>query len=140
VLLILVSGFIVKKISSSTLLQQNSNIVIGHGAASKSDALSAATSNGKILFFQKCATCHNLFKDQTGPSLIGFEERGPWSDRQNLYLWIRHPSAFMKKNPYARKLKEMYGSMMTAFPDLSDDEIDNIVAYINYVGNQREFL
>lgn len=27
--------------------------------------------------------------------------------------------------------------MMTAFPDITDEEIDNIVAYINYVRKQR---
>jgi len=131
-LLIPATVFIVKQISSSALLQQNSSIVIDYNVTPKLDVLSVAAAKGRIHFMQKCATCHNLFKDQTGPSLIGFEERGSWSNRQNLYDWIRNPTAFMKKNAYARKLKEQYGSMMTAFPDLTDEEIDNIVAYINY--------
>ncbi len=37
----------------------------------------------------------------------------------------------MKRNSYARTLKEKYGSMMTGFPDITDKEIDNIVEYIN---------
>ncbi len=49
---------------------------------------------------------------------------------RNLYEWIRNPSAFMEKDSYARSLKEKFGSLMTAFPDLSDEEIDAIAAYI----------
>ncbi|HKO80689.1 MAG TPA: c-type cytochrome [Chitinophagaceae bacterium] len=36
----------------------------------------------------------------------------------------------MEKDSYARSLKEKFGSMMTAFPDLSNEEIDAIAAYI----------
>ena len=37
----------------------------------------------------------------------------------------------MEKDPYTRGLKTEYGSMMTAFPDLSEVEIDAIMSYIN---------
>lgn len=95
-----------------------------------SHAFSETAEKGKVIFMSHCAACHNLYKDQTGPSLLGLENRGPWSDRKNLYEWIRNPGAFMKKNGYARSLKERFGSMMTAFPHLSDEEIDAIAAYI----------
>lgn len=131
-MLIPICGFIAKKISSIESVKEDKSIVIDYDITPKLDVLTEAAAKGKILFMQKCATCHSLFKDQTGPSIIGFEERGPWGNRQNLYDWIRNPSAFMKKNAYARELKEKYGSMMTGFPDISDEEIDNIVAYINY--------
>lgn len=45
----------------------------------------------------------------------------------------------MKSDPYTRGLKEMYGSMMTAFPDITNEEIDNIVAYLNYVCGETEY-
>ena len=38
----------------------------------------------------------------------------------------------MKKNEYARALKEKYGSVMSAFPDISNDEINAIVEYIKH--------
>jgi cytochrome c2 len=88
---------------------------------------------GEISFRSKCASCHHINKVLTGPSLEGFEERGPWSDRLKLYEWIRNPAVFMQKNEYARKLKESYGgTMMTGFAGMSNEEIDAIVAYINY--------
>jgi hypothetical protein len=37
----------------------------------------------------------------------------------------------MKKNEYIRELKNIYGSMMTAFPNLTNDEIDAICDYVN---------
>ena len=86
----------------------------------------------------KCASCHNIFKDMTGPGLLGFEEREPWTDRKNVYDWIRNPAAFIVKNEYARKLKEsLGGTMMTAFPNLTDGEIDGICDYIRYAEQAR---
>jgi cytochrome c1 len=93
--------------------------------------LTGTAAKGKTLFMSKCASCHVLFKNMTGPGLLGFEERGPWTDRKNVYEWIRNPSAFMAKNEYARKLKESFGTMMTGFPEMTNEEIDAICDYIN---------
>jgi cytochrome c2 len=94
-------------------------------------SLTSKAAQGKSLFMSKCASCHNLFKDGTGPGLIGFEERGKWADRNELYKWIKNPSAYMKNDSYTHKLKTIYGSMMTGFPDISNEEIDAICDYIN---------
>lgn len=85
---------------------------------------------GKTLFMGKCASCHALFKDMTGPGLSAVLQSERWSDRKKLYEWIKNPEAFMKTDPYTRELKKQYGSMMTAFTNISDEEIDAIVAYI----------
>lgn len=87
--------------------------------------------DGKALFVSKCQTCHNIFKDMTGPALGGFEERGPWSDRKQLYDWIRNPETYMATSEYAQGLKTRFGSIMQATPSLKDEEIDAIVNYIN---------
>ena len=92
---------------------------------------------GKTLFMANCASCHNIFKDGTGPSLLGFEDRGPWGDRIKIYEWIKNPASFMRKDSYTRELKERFGSLMTAFPSLTHQEIDAIAAYINH-NSQRE--
>ncbi|MEQ1677439.1 MAG: cytochrome C, partial [Chitinophagaceae bacterium] len=73
------------------------------------------------------------------PGLLGFTERGPWTNRKNVYEWIRNPAAFMSKNEYTKQLKEMYnGTMMTAFPDMTNDEIDAICDYIGQSGKNYE--
>ncbi|MFN4286234.1 MAG: c-type cytochrome [Lacibacter sp.] len=91
----------------------------------------ASAQDGKALFQTNCASCHALNKKLTGPALAGFEERGSWSDRKKLYEWIRNPAGFAKGDAYAAALIKEYGVLMTAFPALSDAEIDAIVAYIN---------
>ncbi len=92
---------------------------------------SEAARTGKDLFLSKCASCHNLLVEATGPGLAGFEERGPWADRKNVYQWINNPEEFMEKDPYTRTLEKKYGSMMTAFPALTTTEIDAIIIYIS---------
>lgn len=92
---------------------------------------SSSHPGGKMLFLANCASCHNLLKVGTGPALFGVFERGPWSDTSKLRAWIRNPSEFMKKDQYTRSLKAKYGSVMNAFPDLTDDQIDAIASYIN---------
>lgn len=87
---------------------------------------------GKQLFIVKCAACHILTNHTTGPALCGFESRGPWSERENVYQWIKNPTEFMKKDQYARELKDAFGGvMMTAFPELTNADIDEIINYIN---------
>jgi cytochrome c2 len=89
-------------------------------------------SKGKLLFQSKCGACHVLGRNFTGPSLCGLESRGPWGERQSVYQWIKNPMEFMRKDQYTKQLKEDFGGvMMSAFPDLSKDDIDEIINYIN---------
>jgi cytochrome c2 len=101
--------------------------------------MSKSAAWGKTLFNSKCASCHILFKDATGPGILGFEERGPWKDRNKLYAWIINPAKFMETDPYTRNLKKIFGSMMQSFPDIKDEEVDAIVDYINYAGRLRGY-
>jgi len=79
----------------------------------------------------KCASCHSVTKDLTGPALGGLEERHKWSDHAEIAKWAHNPSAYMASDPYTQGLKAKYGSMMQAFPDLTVKDVDNIVAYVN---------
>lgn len=86
---------------------------------------------GKTLFMGKCASCHNVLKKGTGPALAGLEERHKWADHKELLAWINNPTAYMAKDPYTQGLKAEYGSMMTAFSDVTLKDVDDLVAYIN---------
>ena len=61
-----------RKIASIQPVKESASNPIGYEVP-KSDKV---TSDGKLLFWSKCASCHNVFKDGTGPALAGFEERG----------------------------------------------------------------
>lgn len=102
-------------------------------------AMSETAAFGKILFNSKCASCHRVIGIIDGPGLFGFEERGPWSDRNKLYEWVRNPVKFMKSDPYTKSLKERYGSMMQSFTDIKKGEVDAIVDYINYTGQLKGY-
>ena len=89
---------------------------------------------GKALFNTNCASCHKLDKKLTGPALRNVEARlveDEGLDREWLYAWIKNSPAMIKSgDAYANKIYEEYNkTAMTAFPQLSNEEIDNILAY-----------
>ncbi|OIQ15836.1 c-type cytochrome [Lacinutrix sp. MedPE-SW] len=89
---------------------------------------------GKALFNANCASCHKLDKKMTGPALRNVEARlaeEEGLDRAWLYAWIKNSAGMIKSgDAYANKIyKEYNGTAMTAFPQLSDSDIDNILAY-----------
>jgi len=85
---------------------------------------------GKQLFAQNCQSCHALDKVINGPALRGFQDRGPWADRKELYKWINNPAKYMAADPYTKGLQQQYGSIMQAFPALTDKQIDAIADYL----------
>jgi mono/diheme cytochrome c family protein len=93
--------------------------------------LTAPAIQGKAIFQDNCASCHSLLKDLTGPALAGVKERVP--DKKLLYKWIRNPSAVLRSgNKYFNALKKQFGNVeMTGFPNLTDEEINLVLAYID---------
>jgi cytochrome c2 len=83
---------------------------------------------GKALFNAQCAACHKLDSKGTGPALRGVTGRHA---KDWFYGWIKNSSALIKSgDPDAVKLWEEYKpSVMTSFPNLTNQDIDNILAY-----------
>jgi len=86
------------------------------------------TAKGEALFKANCAACHKLYKKMTGPALY---EVGDKYDREWLYSWIKNSQEMVKAgDPQAVAIYEEYnGAVMNAFPALSNEDIDNIIAY-----------
>ena len=89
---------------------------------------------GKSLFNANCAACHQLDKKMTGPALRNVETRlaeEEGLDRDWIYAWIRNSAGVIKSgDAYANKIYNEYGgAAMTAMPQLSDEDINNILAY-----------
>ena len=88
---------------------------------------------GKTLFRNYCASCHakDMRSAATGPALGGAQER--WGDDVALYSWIRNSQAMIASgHPRAVEMWNQYKpTVMTDFPDLTDDEIGSMLAYIN---------
>ncbi len=84
--------------------------------------------NGKKIFKINCASCHQLNRKMIGPALTGITERRTtdW-----LIKWISDNQK-LRTNGDAEAIaifEEYNGSMMTAFPNLSESDIMDILAY-----------
>jgi len=86
---------------------------------------------GKKLFNANCAACHKLNKKAVGPALRGVSQK---YDKEWLYSWIKNSAAMIKAgDAQAIAIWEEYNqTAMTAFPQLSNADIDNIIAYTDY--------
>jgi mono/diheme cytochrome c family protein len=86
---------------------------------------------GKKIFNANCASCHKLEGKLIGPELGKVEDR-----RANDWLksWIRDNAALRASGDgdAIAIFKEYNGSVMTAFPQLSDGDIDAILAYTTH--------
>ncbi|RAR48136.1 c-type cytochrome [Flavobacterium lacus] len=83
---------------------------------------------GKAIFNAQCAACHKLDAKMTGPALRGV---GAKYEKEWLYKWIRNSAELIKSgDERANKIFNEYNqSPMNAFPQLSDADLDNIIAY-----------
>ena len=83
---------------------------------------------GKALFNANCAACHKLYSRATGPALYNVTER---RDREWLYQWIKNNRALIDSgDPEAIAIYEEYNqTAMNLFPQLSNADIDDILAY-----------
>ena len=87
---------------------------------------------GKSLFNSQCAACHKLNKKLVGPALRGVSAK---YEKDWLYSWIKNSAALIKSgDEQAIAIYEEYNKVaMNAFPNLSNEDIDNILAYTDYV-------
>lgn len=86
---------------------------------------------GKKLFNANCAACHKLKKKAVGPALKGVSAK---YEKEWLYSWIKNSAAMIKSgDAQAVAIWEEYNkTAMNAFPQLSETDIDNIIAYTDY--------
>jgi len=123
-------------LSSISLIAQETAAVVAEAAPATEAVADAGgdVEKGKSLFKVNCAACHNLKKKMTGPNLYKVEERlanDEGLDREWLYAWIKNSPGMIKAgDPYAVKIYNEYNqAAMTPTPTLSNEDIDNILAY-----------
>jgi mono/diheme cytochrome c family protein len=104
-------------------------------AATPAPAMAAAPAasgadpvKGKEIFNANCAACHKLDAKMTGPMLRGVSAK---YDKEWLYKWIHNSSELIKSGDAAavKVFNENNKVVMSAFPQLSNSDIDNIIAY-----------
>lgn len=114
---------------ADTAKKDTGKIIAPGGTVASTPAGDAA--KGEALFKQNCTACHKVDQRMTGPALGPSIEAEP--DKAWLIKWIRNNQELIAaKDPKAVKLVAEYnGAAMTAFPQFSDDDILNIIAYVN---------
>lgn len=90
-----------------------------------------AAPDGQAIFKSNCASCHNPLKDATGPALQDADKRVP--SKEWLYKWVKNSASVIASgDKYANDLYNQWGkTAMTAFPNLSNEEIDAVFTYVN---------
>ncbi|MFD2564070.1 c-type cytochrome [Aquimarina rubra] len=84
---------------------------------------------GEALFKSLCAACHKRYKKAVGPALFGVADK---YEREWLYSWIKNSAAMIASgDAQAIAIWEEYNkTSMNAFPQLTNTDIDNILAYV----------
>ncbi len=97
-------------------------------SASTLHAFEGDAKNGKKLFKSNCASCHKLDKKLVGPALTGVTDK---YSEEWLTKWIRNNAELRASGDEdAIAIFEEYnGSVMSAFPMLSDQDIFDILQY-----------
>lgn len=110
-----------------TLLVFSTTLVsFAQDAVSKEPADIAA---GKALFNANCKTCHALDKKVIGPPLAGVTGRAP--SIQWIKDWVHNSSKVIASgDSYGTALFAEYKSQMTAFTNLKDEQIMQILAFV----------
>jgi len=85
---------------------------------------------GLSLYEANCTSCHKLDEALIGPKLRGVSAK---YETEWLYSWIKNSQKMVKSgDPIAVKIfNDNKKSVMTAFPMLKDEDIDNILTYID---------
>ncbi len=84
---------------------------------------------GEELFKSLCAACHKRYKKMTGPALFGVADK---YEREWIYSWVKNSAAMVASgDAQAVAIYEEYNkTAMNAFPQLTNTDIDNILAYV----------
>lgn len=111
-------------------------------------SISNTLKNGKVLFVNNCVSCHDPIKESTGPPLAFLSKR---RDKEWLYWFVYNPTPmiadyssdhtfeFYHDDGYANCIYNYYNkTAMTAFPNLSREEVDNIFEYVDYVAKDTD--
>jgi cytochrome c553 len=93
---------------------------------------SASAQNGKALFKQNCAACHNPLKDGTGPALKGKKEK--WEKAgDDIFKWVTSSQSQIDAGiPSALSATEYDGALASSMPgqSVSKEDLASILTYI----------
>lgn len=94
------------------------------------DRTFVALNEGLRLFNENCARCHSISRDLMGPALLHVASRSP--SKELMYAFTRHSYRVLETgNRYYNCLFEKWNRTPKPVFQLSDEELDNLYAYID---------
>jgi len=92
---------------------------------------------GKAIFKANCAACHKLEGKLIGPELLKITDK---READWLKAWIKDNNALVASgDKLAKEVQDSNPAAMTPFPQLSDEDIDNLLKYFA-VGDVKEVV
>jgi mono/diheme cytochrome c family protein len=115
-------------ISVASFAQDAAPVAVTATSAAPAASSGGDAAKGKELFNANCAACHKLDAKATGPALRGVASR---REKAWIYKWVHNSSDLIKSGDAdaVKVFEENNKIPMTAFPQLSEGDIDNIIAY-----------
>lgn len=108
-------------------------------AKSQAQEIEGDVANGKSLFNSQCAACHKIDRKVVGPALGDVTQR---RETEWLIAWIKNNEELRSSGDAdAIAIFEEYnGSIMPAFPALSDQDVLDILAYTIDAAKPKEVV
>lgn len=97
---------------------------------------------GQALYKTNCMACHaSSHKGVAGPApnLVGVQMR--WKDypREDLFNFIRNSQKMIQEeHPKAVKVAKQWDGVMTAYPELSDEDLSSLLYFVEKEAYQKE--
>ena len=88
---------------------------------------SASIDAGRNFFYSNCTSCHAVFKNLTGPALVGADRR---ITKEMYYAIVANPRLAIKKYPYFKNQLKHWQVLMSAFPGLKREDVDSIIEFV----------
>jgi cytochrome c len=102
--------------------------VCGNALMDNSVGSDSTLADGKALFQNNCASCHNPLKDATGPALADINS---FRSQEWMCRFLTKPK-FIPTDKRATNLRKQYGLKCMKFPKLSCEEIKAVTRDLVY--------
>jgi mono/diheme cytochrome c family protein len=122
-----------RNLSKWCLNAVTATLLLGTFSVNAQDTPEEVAFDGGGLFSSQCATCHNVYKDGTGPKLSG--ARSAWEEAtgsgEAIIDWVQNWENAAAKYPYAAGVSQKKKSKMNKFPNISRAEVSAILDWVD---------
>jgi len=140
ILLVIIIGFVAfnfEDISQAIDPQEVVSVNTANNKPTVAEINEPVAATGAMLFKNNCKSCHRIDKQLVGPPLRDVYSR---RDPEWMREWIKNSSKMIANgDPTAVTLfNDNKKVAMTNFTSMSKDDLDALIAYLKYVGENKD--